>query len=58
MCIRDRPYIAQNLRREKDLKVSSTGKRICLAGFEILYWGKYKEGNRTTGLSLFVLLSI
>jgi hypothetical protein len=41
------PYIARNLRREKDHKVSSTGNRICLAGFEMLYWGKYKEGNRT-----------
>ncbi|GAI50328.1 unnamed protein product, partial [marine sediment metagenome] len=42
-----KPYIARNLRREKDLKVSPTGNRICLAGFEMLYWGKYKEGNRT-----------
>jgi len=42
-----KPYIARNLRREKDLKVSSTGNRICLAGFEMLYWGKYKEGGRT-----------
>ncbi|MEA3454690.1 MAG: transposase [Candidatus Caldatribacteriota bacterium] len=41
------PYIARNLRRKKDLKVSSTGNRICLAGFEMLYWGKFKEGNRT-----------
>jgi len=32
---------------KKNLKVSSTGNRICLAGFEILYWGKFKEGNRT-----------
>ena len=33
-----KPYIARNLRREKDLKVSLTGNRICLAGFEMLYW--------------------
>ena len=45
--LKAKPYIARNLRREKDLKVSSTGNRICLAGFEMLYWGKYKEGNRT-----------
>lgn len=45
--LKAKPYIARNLRRKKDLKVSSTGNRICLAGFEMLYWGKYKEGNRT-----------
>ena len=45
--LKAKPYIARNLRRKKDLKVSSTGNRICLAGFEILYWGKYKEGGRT-----------
>ncbi|GAJ03727.1 unnamed protein product, partial [marine sediment metagenome] len=45
--LKAKPYIARNLRREKDHKVSSTGNRICLAGFEMLYWGKYKEGNRT-----------
>ncbi|MBA3062572.1 MAG: DDE transposase, partial [Atribacteria sp.] len=45
--LKAKPYIARNLRREKDHKVSSTGIRICLAGFEMLYWGKYKEGNRT-----------
>jgi hypothetical protein len=27
--------------------LSSTGSRICIAGFEMLYWGKFKEGNRT-----------
>ena len=36
--LKAKPYIARNLRREKDLKVSSTGNRICLAGFEMLYW--------------------
>ena len=45
--LKAKPYIARNLRREKDHKVSSTGNRICLAGFEMLYWDKYKEGNRT-----------
>ena len=45
--LKAKPYIARNLRREKDHKVSPTGNRICLAGFEMLYWGKYKEGNRT-----------
>ena len=45
--LKAKPYIARNLRREKDLKVSSTGNRVCLAGFEMLYWGKFKEENRT-----------
>jgi hypothetical protein len=45
--LKAKPYIARNLRREKALKVSPSGNRICLAGFEMLYWGKYKEGNRT-----------
>ncbi|KUK66367.1 MAG: Transposase, IS4 family protein [Parcubacteria bacterium 34_609] len=45
--LKAKPYIARNLRREKDLKVSPSGKRICLAGFEMLYWGKCKEGGRT-----------
>jgi hypothetical protein len=47
--LKAKPYIAQNPRRGKDpnVKVSSTGNRICIAGFEMLYWGKFKEGNRT-----------
>jgi len=45
--LKAKSYIAQNLRRGKDLKVSSSGNRICLAGFEMLYWGKFKEENRT-----------
>lgn len=45
--LKAKPYIARNPRREKDLKVSSSGNRICLAGFEMLYWGKFKEGGRT-----------
>ena len=45
--LKAKTYIARNLRRKKDLKVSSSGNRICLASFEMLYWGKYKEGERT-----------
>ena len=33
--LKAKPYIARNLRREKDLPVSKTGNRICLAGFEM-----------------------
>jgi len=47
--LKAKPYIPQNPRRGKDLniKFSSTGSRICIAGFEMLYWGKFKEQNRT-----------
>lgn len=45
--LKAKPYIARNLRREKDLPVTKSGNRICLAGFEMLYWGKYREGKRT-----------
>ncbi len=45
--LKAKPYIARNLRREKDLPVTKIGNRICLAGFEMLYWGKYREGKRT-----------
>lgn len=47
--IKAKPYIPQNPRRGKNLnlKVSSSGSRICIAGFEMLYWGKFKEGKRT-----------
>ena len=47
--LKAKPYIARNPRRGKDpnLEVSSAGNRICIAGFEMLYWGKFKEENRT-----------
>lgn len=45
--LKAKPYIARNMRREKELPVSKSGNRICLAGFEMLYWGKYKEEKRT-----------
>ena len=45
--LKAKPYIARNPRREKDLKLSPSGNRICLAGFEMLYWGKFKEKGRT-----------
>jgi len=44
------PYIPQNLRNtghpRSQLPISPSGKRVCLAGFEMLDWGKFKEGNR------------
>ena len=42
------PRVARNPRWEKlrELKVSSTGGRICIAGFEMLYWGTFKDRGR------------
>jgi hypothetical protein len=42
------PRIARNLRWEKlrELKVSSPGSRICIAGFEMLYWGRFKDRGK------------
>jgi len=41
------PYIKRNPRGTgSKLPLSPSGKRICIAGFEMLYWGKFKDGNR------------
>jgi len=42
------PRVGRNLRWEKlrELKVSSSGIRICIAGFEMIYWGKFKDRGR------------
>lgn len=42
------PRIARNLRWEKqrEVNVSSTGVRICIAGFEMIYWGKFKDRGK------------
>jgi hypothetical protein len=42
------PRVARNLRWEKlrEVKVSSTGTRICIAGFEMIYWGKFKDRGK------------
>jgi len=42
------PRIARNLRWEKlrEIKLSSTGGRICIAGFEMIYWGKFKDQGK------------
>jgi len=48
--IKAAPYIPRNPRNtghpRSKLAVSPSGKRVCLAGFEMLDWGKFKEGNR------------
>ncbi|MBW2106216.1 MAG: transposase [Deltaproteobacteria bacterium] len=42
------PRIARNLRWEKlrDVNLSSKGGRICIAGFEMIYWGKFKDRGK------------
>ncbi|MFC1817294.1 DDE transposase, partial [Thermodesulfobacteriota bacterium] len=42
------PRIARNLRwgKLRESKVSSSGGRICIAGFEMIYWGKFKDQEK------------
>ena len=42
------PRIAKNLRWEKLRKInlSPTGGRICIAGFHMLYWGKFNDRGK------------
>jgi hypothetical protein len=46
--LRALPRIARNLRWEKlrQVNISSTGTRICIAGFEMQYWGKFKDRGK------------
>jgi hypothetical protein len=43
------PRVARNPRWEKirEPKVSSSGGRICIAGFEMLYWGRFTDRGKT-----------
>lgn len=42
------PRVARNLRWEKHRKpnISSSGGRICIAGFEMLHWGRFTDRGR------------
>ncbi len=42
------PRIARNLRWNKvrEPTVSSAGGRICIAGFDMIYWGKFKDRGK------------
>ena len=42
------PRIARNLRWQKlrEVNLSSSGVRICIAGFEMIYWGKFKDRGK------------
>jgi transposase len=41
------PFIARNRRNKHQyFTVSSSGARVCIAGFEMLYWGKFKDRGK------------
>ncbi|MGQ9619347.1 MAG: transposase [Candidatus Aminicenantia bacterium] len=42
------PRIARNLRWQahSDVKLSSSGGLLCIAGFDMLYWGKFKDRGK------------
>ena len=42
-----KPYIAHNPRAGREVKLSLKGNRICIAGFEMVYWGKFKDRGKT-----------
>jgi hypothetical protein len=46
--LKAKPYIARNPRRKTNLeyKVSTKGSRICIAGFEMLYWDRFKDRGK------------
>ena len=47
--LKAKPYLARNPRRSRksDTKLSKSGGLICLAGFEMIYWGKFKDRGKT-----------
>lgn len=47
--LKAKPFIARNPRRgvSSEFKLSSQGRRICIAGFEMTYWGKFKDRGKT-----------
>jgi hypothetical protein len=46
--LKAKPYIAGNLRWESksDIKISNKGNPICIAGFDMIYWGKFKDRGK------------
>ncbi len=46
--LKAKPYIARNPRRKTNLEysVSNKGSRICIAGFEMVYWGRFKDRGK------------
>lgn len=41
-----KPYIAHNPRAGREVKLSRKGNRVCLAGFEMVYWGKFQDRGK------------
>lgn len=45
--LKAKPYIPRNPRhKQSNFPLSRSGSRICIAGFEMIYWGKFKDKNR------------
>jgi len=46
--LKAKPYIARNPRWESksDIKTSNKGGLICIAGFDMVYWGKFKDRGK------------
>jgi hypothetical protein len=46
--LKAKPYIARNPRWESksDIKISNKGNPICIAGFEMIYWGKFNDRGK------------
>ena len=46
--LKAKPYIARNPRwtLHNDVKLSETGGLICIAGFNMVYWGKFKDRGK------------
>lgn len=46
--LKAKPRIARNYRWElhRPVKLSACGKPVCIAGFEMIYWGKFKDRGK------------
>lgn len=46
--LKAKPYIARNPRwgAKSDVKISNTGGLLCIAGFEMIYWGKFSDRGK------------
>jgi hypothetical protein len=46
--LKAKPYIARNPRWESksDIKISKKGNPICIAGFDMIYWGKFQDRGK------------
>ena len=44
--LKAKPYIAHNPRSGREVKLSPKGNRVCIVGFEMIYWGKFKDRGK------------